>query len=113
MESTYIYDRLSLLCSRFSEHSSLYNVHQLSDSQIGDCRPSHEGGALIFYAPPTTLFNSTYQISSRQVVVGPLNLLDVEFETTFSRAEADILKNIKKDESLNKIFNRVRCWVIK
>ena len=96
-----------LLCNRFSEHGSLYNVHLLSDSQVGDCRPSHDGGVLIFYAPPATFLNSTYQISSRQVVIGPLNVMDVEFD---SRAETDVLNKIKNDKKLNKIFNLVRCF---
>lgn len=99
-----------LLCNRFSEHSSLYNVHLLSDSQVGDCKPSHDGGALIFYASPSSFLNSTYQISSRQVVIGPLNIVDVKFDTVSSHAEAAVLNNIKKDESLRKVFNLVRCW---
>ena len=107
-----VYNSFIYLCNRSSEFRT-DNVHLLSDSQDSDCKPPHDGGVLIFYAPPTTFLNSTYQISSRQVVIGPLNVADVEFDAIPSHAEVAVLSNIQKDENLSKIFNLVRYAGIK
>ena len=67
------------------------------------------GGALFFYAQPVTFFSDTcnYTISSRQIVIGPLEMLPVIAMTTESDRPSAM-----ETKALNAIVSDKRLAVV-
>ena len=94
----------------------LYNVSDVTDCQLPN---SSNGGALFFYAEPTSI-STTHEpniISSRKVVVGPLDPQTTTLSSTSTtmprrrdRArdkEDEALANIGRDPMLSQILELV------
>ena len=80
----------------------LYNVSGVTDCQLLN---GNGGGALFFYTELTTISREP-TISSRQVVVGPLDMLRKRGRAGDKENEA--LDNIIRDEQLSQILELVQ-----
>ena len=101
-------------------------------SSASDCKPTQGGGALFFYTQPATSSGSVANhpaavISSRQLVIGPLDPRNVTLEprppvtTTLapstqsaSEAESEVLEIIGNDQRISGILTLVKMlflWV--